>query len=192
MSRYLLSAALVLLALTPALTLLTPRYGEQWDPMKDLLQLSLVVCSALTVATLSIYWRLMRRVRSFLVGTAMLSLVIALTTGMLYFTEALKFLAQAEMARSVQADSRHPHMLIATTPVESRYSDDDRTGTIAQWERCALGSVTCSESPRMAYMKCRSGTFSVPERQWPRFAPVPGENAAGSLPLRSTRFCAED
>ncbi|EKZ98340.1 MULTISPECIES: hypothetical protein [Cupriavidus] len=156
--------------------------------------LALAGCAALALIYLLLYWRVIFRSRSIFIALAIFSLLITMALGAFYFVESIKYLAEVDQTRSVQTDLAHRHMLIATSDIDSIYSEGSYSESvpIAQWERCALNAVACSGEPRTAYMKCKSNMLlAVNERDWPSFALVPRENAIGASPLKSMRLCDE-
>jgi len=53
--------------------------------------------------------------------------------------------------------------------------------------------MTCSETPRIAYMDCQSkGRLSVKEPVWKDFALIPREKAPGVDPIKTINQCDAD
>ncbi|PRY01137.1 hypothetical protein [Paraburkholderia sp. BL25I1N1] len=63
-------------------------------------------------------------------------------------------------------------------------------GTLAPWQRCAIGSVNCVGEPRQAQMLCKAGVVYVNENEWASFSLIKPENMPGTIPLQSMNLCS--
>ncbi|MCA3231450.1 MAG: hypothetical protein INH06_03930 [Cupriavidus sp.] len=172
-----------------------------WDlhyatPLPTLFLLALAGCVGLVLTCMALNWRSLAGSRSYLMLSCTVCLALTFALGAFYFMEAFRDLANMHGTSLIQADNRHPYMIIATRDVDGIYNEGDysKAVPIRQWERCALsGTQTCSESPRIAYMRCQSRQpLSVSEKHWGSFAVVPRENAPGVEPIESVNLCDAD
>ena len=169
------------------------RYGT---PLPTLFLLALAGCVGLVLTCMALNWRSLASSRSYLMLSCTVCLAITVALGAFYFMETFRELAGMYRTSLIRADGSHPHMVIATMDVEGIYYEGDYSKVIPirQWERCVLsGTMTCSETPRIAYMDCQSkGRLSVTEPFWKDFALIPRENAPGVDPIKTINQCDAD
>jgi hypothetical protein len=80
----------------------------------------------------------------------------------------------------VETDSDFSLMIISTKQVEISI---DNSGTsmvnpyiIKAWERCAIGSIYCEETPHKVLAKCKHQSGYIFEKNWNKFIRIPEED----------------
>lgn len=183
--RLLATGLFAVLTMAPLYLAFRHRPGALFTPtfLSGLFLLALLGCVVFALTCLAMHWRTIIRSRSYLTGFCAACLTITVALAALYGIESLKQLMETHTQTAVQADQRYPYMLIATKEAEGReaYGDSGAEIPIRQWERCVHGgTLTCSETPRIAYMRCQSKVLlAVTETHWGSFAFVPRDNAPG-------------
>jgi hypothetical protein len=126
---------------------------------------------------------------------AALGVLCLLPSGAFYVHSLHAEYRRLEALAPVQPMTDFFHMAIATRAIQG-FTDAQRgpltpMGTARPWERCLIGSAHCEVSPRQVEMFCKAGVMNVNETDWPAFALIPAENAAGVQPLKSMQLCSK-